>query len=106
MNLVHINNIVTAFMHNLELAWRLFFDFRIPLITKIIFISILAVYVISPIDLIPDLLPVIGQMDDVAIFVLFMMQFINSCPVDIIDAHKREILEGEWKLSFLKYLVR
>lgn len=106
MNLVQINNFLTAFMHNIELAWRLFFDKRIPLITKIVFIGILGAYVISPIDLIPDLLPVVGQVDDVVLFVLMMMQFINSCPLPFIEEHKQEILDGEWKLSFLKHLVR
>jgi len=106
MNLVRINNFVTAFMHNIELAWRLYFDKRIPLITKIVFGGILGAYVISPIDFIPDLLPVVGQVDDIVVFVLLMMQFINSCPANFIDEHKKQILNGEWKISFLKHLVR
>lgn len=106
MNLVQINTFVTAFMHNIELAWRLLLDNRIPLITKILFMGILGAYLISPIDVVPDFLPVVGQVDDIVLFVLMMMQFINSCPITLIEEHKQEILNGEWKISFLKYLVR
>ena len=106
MNLSQINALVTTSMHNIELAWRLIFDYRIPLITKILAIGALVIYVVSPIDFVPDLLPVVGQIDDIVIFMVIMLQFINACPVEVIQEHKQAILNGEWKIGFLKYFVR
>lgn len=105
MNLSQLNRFLTTFILNIELAWRLFFDFRIPLITKIIFITVLGIYVVSPIDFVPDLLPVVGQVDDLVIFALCMLQFIDACPLPLVDEHKQAIMKGEWKISFLKYLA-
>lgn len=105
MNLEQLNKFLTTFMLNIELTWRLISDFRIPLLTKIVFIAALSIYLVVPIDLIPDFFPILGQVDDLILFILFMMQFINSCPIEIVEAHKQSILNGEWKLKFLKYLL-
>lgn len=105
MNLSRINNFFTTFLHNVELAWRLFFDMRIPLLTKIIFIVVLSIYVLSPIDFVPDLLPVVGQVDDLVVLVFCLIQFIEACPLSVIDEHKLAIANGEWKIPFLKFLT-
>ncbi len=64
--------------HAIRLYWRLFREKRVPRKAKfsLIFALLLAVvYVISPIDLIPDwLLPIIGEMDDIAV-VLVLTRF-------------------------------
>lgn len=43
--------------------WKLFRDPRTPRAPKIVAIVVLA-YAVSPIDLIPDFIPVLGQLDD------------------------------------------
>ena len=50
-------------------AWEL--SRSAPLRVKIV-LALLIVYLLSPIDLIPDFIPVLGQLDDILIFGLAM----------------------------------
>ena len=68
------------------LIWRLMLDRRVPLASKIIPILALA-YVISPIDLIPDFLPIRGQLDDIFVAVVLISMFLMLAPWDVIMEH-------------------
>jgi uncharacterized membrane protein YkvA (DUF1232 family) len=52
-------------------------------------------YLLSPLDLIPDIaLPVIGQLDDVAILWLTNHFFIEFCPPDVVREHVRQLVSN------------
>lgn len=106
MDLAKLSSILKTLILNIELAFRLFFDFRIPLLPKLLFLIVFAIYLLFPLDFIPDFLPAIGQADDLILFIFLMFQFINSCPIEIIDEHKQAIMGGEWKIQIFKYLVK
>jgi uncharacterized membrane protein YkvA (DUF1232 family) len=53
----------------LTLAWRMFRDPGVPAAAKAVMPGVL-VYLASPIDIIPDFIPVLGQLDD--LLVLFL----------------------------------
>jgi uncharacterized membrane protein YkvA (DUF1232 family) len=57
-------------------------DPRVPLVAKIIVILV-AAYVLSPIDLIPDFIPVLGYLDDMVLVPLGMAAAIRCIPPDI-----------------------
>ncbi len=78
--------------HRLILAWRLMRDPRIPVTTKIIPWTTLA-YLISPIDIISDAIPGLGQLDDLTLFLFGMQLFIDLCPPEIVAEHLA-IIEG------------
>lgn len=46
-------------------------------------------YSISPIDLIPGVIPVLGQLDDLVVLLLTLRQVVRSCPPDIAAEHLR-----------------
>lgn len=78
----------------IKLIYRLFRDSRVPLHLKSVLILAL-VYLISPIDLIPDLLlPVLGQVDDVIILFIASKYFLKNCPPQIVEEHIRNIQQG------------
>ena len=58
------------------LLGRLLKDARVPTVEKALFVAAI-VYVISPIDLIPDVFPFIGQVDDVYVVALTLLRLIN-----------------------------
>src|SRR5438128_2440845 len=58
-----------ALLRQGRLAFRLLRDERVPTIAKLVVPAAL-VYVASPLDLIPDLIPILGQVDDIGILVL------------------------------------
>jgi uncharacterized membrane protein YkvA (DUF1232 family) len=73
-----------------RLTWRLLFDSRVPITTKIIPIAAI-LYVLSPFDLIPDVFLVLGQLDDIGILLLSMRVFIQNAPADIVAEHRAAI---------------
>lgn len=70
-----------------KLIGRLLTDPRVPRRAKIT-LGLAAVYVVSPIDLIPEMIPVVGWADDV----ILMMFAIDS----LISRSGKEIVEEHW----------
>lgn len=65
------------------LLWRLFRDKRVS--RKVKFkVAGVAAYLASPIDILPDFIPFVGKVDDVAIAFFGLNSIINDVPIDII----------------------
>ncbi|BDI28098.1 membrane protein [Capsulimonas corticalis] len=46
------------------------------------------VYAASPLDLIPDWIPVVGMMDDLGIVLMAINYFFGAVPPDVLDEHR------------------
>lgn len=57
-------------------------DTRTPLLAKVIAVSVVT-YALSPIDLIPDFIPVIGYLDDLLIVPLGILLAVRLIPVPL-----------------------
>ena len=68
----------------LSLVRRLFRDRRVPWWAKAL-LPALAVYLVMPIDLIPDFIPVIGYLDDLVVVLLVATLLFRAVPRDVID---------------------
>lgn len=84
-----------------RVAWRLFLDRRVDLTAKLIPLLAL-VYLLSPLDLLPDLVPAAGQLDDVAIILLALRLFLHLAPDDLVAHYRRQVterdvLDAEWR---------
>ncbi len=69
-----------------KLLWRLARDPRVPARTKAT-LFLLGGYIASPIDVIPDALPGIGQLDDIALIAFVLDQMLNRVPEEIVREH-------------------
>ncbi|MBP1744796.1 MAG: hypothetical protein H6Q58_1774 [Firmicutes bacterium] len=67
----------------ISLMYRLFKDKRVKLDVKIKVAAILA-YLASPVDIMPDFIPMVGKVDDVAIAFFGLNSIINDIPEEII----------------------
>lgn len=65
---------------------RLAGDERVPLRTKLALTG-LGLYIASPWDLIPDFIPVFGQLDDATAILLFVDGVLNQVEDDILVEH-------------------
>ncbi len=45
-------------------------------------------YIIMPIDLLPDFIPVLGQLDEVAIILLLVRLFISLAPPEVVAEYR------------------
>ena len=83
-----------GFLHNaiylipnfLKLLFRLFKDSRVPTAEKAFLLGAI-VYVISPIDLIPDVIPFIGEVDDLYVVSLTILRLLNRTPAEVVREH-------------------
>ena len=79
--------LVSQLLKTARLAWRLFRDSRTPLAAKLI-LGATALYLASPIDVVPDLFPLVGQADDVAAILAGLNLFIKACPRWLVEEHE------------------
>jgi uncharacterized membrane protein YkvA (DUF1232 family) len=59
-------------------------DPRVPPLAKIVAVCI-AAYALSPIDLIPDFIPILGYLDDLVILPLGIMLAVKLVPADLMS---------------------
>jgi uncharacterized membrane protein YkvA (DUF1232 family) len=72
------------------LTWRMLLDKRVPFWAKLVAIAPF-IYVISPIDFIPDVLVGLGQLDDIGIILAGMRLFEAVVPDYIVQEHRAAI---------------
>ncbi|HZR98701.1 MAG TPA: DUF1232 domain-containing protein [Chloroflexota bacterium] len=70
-----------------RLAFRLLRDERVPTMAKLVVPAAL-LYVASPLDFMPDLIPLVGQVDDIGILILGVLAFIKLCPRYLVVEHE------------------
>lgn len=70
-------------------------DKETPFIAKL-FAGITVAYALSPIDLVPDFIPVLGYLDDVILLPALVALTINFIPKDIMERN-RTLSEDMWK---------
>jgi uncharacterized membrane protein YkvA (DUF1232 family) len=72
----------------LGLCGRLMTDKRVPRAERALFAGAI-IYAIVPLDFIPDVLPFIGQVDDVYLIALTLLRLINRTDEDVVRQHWR-----------------
>src|SRR3982751_6755084 len=77
--------------HAIYLASR---DPRVPWHAKVLAIAV-AAYALSPIDLIPDFIPVLGYLDDLIIVPLGLLLVIRLVPSDLMAEFRAEAARRE-----------
>jgi uncharacterized membrane protein YkvA (DUF1232 family) len=73
-----------------RLALRLVRDPRVPLTAKVIF-GATVLYMFSPIDVVPDWIPVLGQADDLVALLAGLNLFLRACPTWLVEEHEDAI---------------
>ena len=100
-----------ALIGQARLAIRLFREPRVPMALKAVPVLAL-LYVLSPIDLVPDFIPGLGQLDDVGVILAAFEFFVRLCPSGAQTFHREavaqrrpyapmtstdDVIEAEWR---------
>jgi uncharacterized membrane protein YkvA (DUF1232 family) len=70
----------------LRLLFGLLRDQRVSVLPKVLFGAAL-LFIVSPLD-IPNYVPVLGQMSDLALAILACQAFVNACPPELVEAYR------------------
>jgi uncharacterized membrane protein YkvA (DUF1232 family) len=84
--IIHLPNFIRLF-------FRLIKDPRVPALPKLVPLAVLG-YLIVPMDLLPDVVPALGQIDDAMIVILALRVFLKLCPKQVVEEHVRMIAAG------------
>jgi uncharacterized membrane protein YkvA (DUF1232 family) len=76
-----------------RLAGRLLREPRVPLLAKGVPL-LAAFYLISPLDFVPDVLPILGELDDLTVMLVALGMFLKLCPEHAVAFHRAAIAEG------------
>jgi len=79
-------------MKTIELLKLAYKDPRVPLFAKI-FSGMVIAYALSPIDLVPDFIPIIGYLDDLIIVPVGISLALKMIPKKILDEYKKKLEE-------------
>ena len=77
----------------LKLFSRLVRDPRVALGSKLVPLGVLG-YLILPVDLLPDVFLVLGQIDDLVVILLGLRLFIRLCPPEVVQEHVKAVAAG------------
>lgn len=75
-----------------KLAYCLLRDDRVPARNKAIFGAALAIG-LNPFINLPEAIPLVGELDSLAITLLALRIFIASCPPELVDEHRQLLVE-------------
>lgn len=76
-----------------RVVWGIARDPRTPIGLKAILLAAVA-YVVSPLDLVPDMIPILGQADDLTVVLLVLDLFIQNAPPDVRRDHMERAKNG------------
>ena len=86
-------SILRTLVSHVRLTARLLREPAVPLFLKGLPV-LAAAYLISPLDLVPDVLPVLGQLDDLALILVALKAFVKWCPAGAVDFHRAAMTQG------------
>ncbi|HEX2241520.1 MAG TPA: DUF1232 domain-containing protein [Actinomycetota bacterium] len=70
----------------IRLVWRLMRDPRVPARSKAALV-VLAGYIVFPVDVIPDFIPGVGQLDELVLTAFALDQILNRVPYEVVAEH-------------------
>ena len=86
-------SLLRTLFSQVRLAVRLVREPRVAMLLKALPV-LAAVYVVSPLDFVPDIIPVLGQVDDLGVLLVAIEAFSRLCPAETVAFHRRAIDEG------------
>jgi uncharacterized membrane protein YkvA (DUF1232 family) len=83
-------HMIQSWINQFTLTWRLLKDERVPITAKLVPVLV-GIYVAFPFDIIPDFIPIIGQLDDLVIIMMGMRLFERVAPPAIVAQHRADL---------------
>lgn len=81
-----MQNLLMFLPNMVKLCFNLLRDSRVPTSNKALFVGAI-VYALMPLDLIPDVLPFVGQIDDTYLIALTLLRLVNQTDENVVREH-------------------
>jgi uncharacterized membrane protein YkvA (DUF1232 family) len=90
MNILFRIGALRALVGSARLSWRLVRDPRTPVGYKL-FLAALLGLIVSPINWIPSFIPILGQLEDLALLALALKLFLKRVPPELKREHEARL---------------
>jgi uncharacterized membrane protein YkvA (DUF1232 family) len=80
---LRLKDVLAAIPHMVKLVYRLVRDPRVPMGRKWLLAGV-AAYLVLPIDIIPDFIPGLGQLDDAVLVLIVFEKLVVDCDDEIL----------------------
>ena len=87
MNMLLRFGMFRSLWRSTRLSWRLFRDARTPRSDKL-FLAGAVLLIVSPVNWIPNFIPILGQMEDLALLALALNLFLKRVPAELRREHE------------------
>ena len=84
---------LAGLVNQLRLVWLLMMDSRISTWVKAV-VPLSFLYMISPVDFIPDVILGLGQLDDLGVILLGLALFVKLSPPELVEYYRQQIEYG------------
>jgi uncharacterized membrane protein YkvA (DUF1232 family) len=85
-----LRKLFLRFKRELRLYRNILADPRTPRITKVLIGAAIA-YAVTPVDIIPDFIPVVGHLDDALIVPALIYVALKTIPRSLLEEHQRSL---------------
>jgi uncharacterized membrane protein YkvA (DUF1232 family) len=86
-------SMLTSIFRQLRLVWLLLRDNRVSFLAKLV-VPLSLLYLVFPFDILPDLIPALGQLDDLGVILLGMALFVKLCPPHLVEHYRNQLEYG------------
>jgi uncharacterized membrane protein YkvA (DUF1232 family) len=103
MNFTRVRTLLSDVPRHFKLAYCLFRDERVPVAPKAALLAVLGV-IVGPLD-VPAWIPVLGELDILALGILAVKVFVDACPEELVDEHKAalkahtSVFDEDWQAA-------
>jgi uncharacterized membrane protein YkvA (DUF1232 family) len=103
MNFTRVRTLLSDVPRHFKLAYCLFRDERVPAAPKAALVAALGV-IVGPLDL-PAWIPVVGELDILALGILAVKVFVDACPEELVAEHQaalkahQSVFDEDWQAA-------
>ena len=90
MKIARLKRLARVFKQEVTVYKLVLKDDKTPMFGKI-FLALAVGYALIPFDLIPDFIPIFGQLDDIVIVPLLIVISLKLIPREIIDKYRKQV---------------
>jgi uncharacterized membrane protein YkvA (DUF1232 family) len=94
MKIARLKRLARIFKQEVTIYKLVLKDSKTPMLGKI-FLALAVGYALMPFDLIPDFIPIFGQLDDIIIVPLLVVIALKLIPREIIDKYRKQVHAGK-----------
>lgn len=93
------SSVLAQAFQTLYLTAKLLVSPKVPTWTKLVPLLALA-YVLFPLDFLPDMIPLVGQVDDLTVVLLLLWAFMQLVPKQVVSEVRGDgnVVDGEYKV--------